>query len=80
MISSGDTTDYASAYNGLGNIYTDWGLYGSAESEYQKALEIVPDFATALYGLGRLYNIKGDLEKASEYFERENLKKNLAYN
>ncbi|MDO8734589.1 MAG: tetratricopeptide repeat protein [Elusimicrobiota bacterium] len=80
LISSGDSSNYASAHNGLGNIYTDIGLYESAGSEYQKALEIVPDFAPAIYGLGRLYNIKGELEKASEYFERENSKKNIEYN
>jgi len=44
--------------------------YSAAITVYKKALEVIPDHATVLYGLGWTYDSMRDYAKAVEYYER----------
>jgi tetratricopeptide (TPR) repeat protein len=53
-----------------GNLLALVGRRDEARDAYERALELVPDHAPALTGLGRLAVGDGDLETAIEWFER----------
>ena len=52
------------SHNILGRIYIDEGKYEDAQHEYDLILEKNVNFADAYYGLGILYEHKGDTAKA----------------
>ncbi|MDR1006833.1 MAG: tetratricopeptide repeat protein [Bacteroidales bacterium] len=64
--------DYAYAYNGMGNAYSDWnGNYKNAIECYKKAIELNPDYADAYYNMGNAYGAwNGQYEKAIECYEK----------
>ena len=45
-------SEYADAYNNLGNALKELGLLNDAVNNYHKALNVKPDFAEAHYNLG----------------------------
>ena len=53
-----------------GNLLTYLGRRPAATAVYEEALRLVPDYAPALMGLGRLAAGEGDLEAAISRFER----------
>jgi Flp pilus assembly protein TadD len=61
---------YASAHNGLGAAYSQAGDVEGAIRSWEKAVEINPDLAFALYNLGLASLRKGDKAKALEYLSR----------
>lgn len=48
----------------LGQIYIDEENYDEAEAEYRSMLEINPNYADAVYGIGVIYEKRGELVKA----------------
>lgn len=46
------------------------GVFEAATKDFQKVLDLVPDFAPALYNLGCTYYILGRYQEAIEYFDR----------
>lgn len=48
----------------LGKIYIDESNYEEAEKEYRSILEIDPNYADAFYGIGVIYESKGELVRA----------------
>ncbi len=54
----------------LGDIYFHVGRFDLAIEQYNKTLELDPNFGNAYYGLGWTYWEKGEREKALEIFER----------
>lgn len=48
----------------LGQIYLDEENYQEAEKEYRSMLEIDPNYADAFYGIGVIYESRGELVKA----------------
>ncbi len=61
---------FVSAWVARGGAYFGAGSYRRAESDYKKSLELSPDLATPLYGLGRAYDKLGERAKACEYYRR----------
>ena len=57
-------------YNILGEVYKAAGNLDLAAANYQKAVEITPQYADANWRLGNIYALKGDYEKAGEFFRR----------
>jgi tetratricopeptide (TPR) repeat protein len=59
------------AYTGvlLGNLYFNRGDIGAAESEYERAAMILPDYPPALAGLGRVAAARGNLDTAIARYE-----------
>ena len=58
------------AYSNLGTVYFDRGDYTKSRANYEDALRLNPDEASAWQGLGLLYQKQGDLEHAISYFAR----------
>ncbi len=56
----------AGAYNKRGVAYARKGQYDQAISDFNKALEINPRYATAYYNRGIAYKDKGQYDKAWE--------------
>jgi tetratricopeptide (TPR) repeat protein len=54
----------------LGNIYLNKGMIKEAIESYDKALDILPDFITALVNRGLAYFIAADYQKAKHDFKR----------
>ena len=48
----------------LGQIYLDEDNFDEAEQEYRAMLEINPNYADAVYGIGVVYEKRGELVKA----------------
>ena len=59
----------ATAHSNLGLVYLKQGLYGKAESELIKALDLNPNLAHAYYNLGVLYNEEGNKQRAEKLFK-----------
>ncbi|MBA2123667.1 hypothetical protein B9J78_01820 [bacterium Unc6] len=59
---------FATAYHDLGTVLSDKGKYDEAEKEFFKALEIDSGNFKVHSSLGKLYELKGDREKALEHW------------
>jgi tetratricopeptide (TPR) repeat protein len=59
----------ATAHSNLGLVYLKQGLYGKAEFELNKALELNPNLAHAYHNLGVLYNEEGNKQRAEKLFK-----------
>src|SRR5690606_22620230 len=57
-------------YDALGWVYFNEGRLEDAEKQLLKAHELSPNNRDAVYHLGRLYEHKGDLAKAEEFYIR----------
>lgn len=62
--STGDDTVRLKSKSLLGQIYLDEENYDEAEQEYRSMLEINPNYADAVYGIGVVYEKRGELVKA----------------
>ncbi len=54
----------------LGAVHEDAGNIDQAVANYQKAVDILPSYKDPVYNLGRLSALKGEYEKAEEFFRR----------
>jgi len=63
-------TEYAAAYNNLGNAYVKDKQYDQAIVAYQKALTIEPKFAEAYYNLGSVYAQQKKYDLAVEHYKK----------
>jgi len=54
----------------LGGYFLSSGLYDEAIDEYNKSLELDPNYGLAFNALAFVYVIKGDFERAIEYYKR----------
>jgi Flp pilus assembly protein TadD len=57
-------------WNNLGVAYLDKGELGEAMSAFEQALKLKPDYASAYFNLGQLYDVLGDHQKARECLRR----------
>ena len=57
-------------YSNLGTIYATKGMFGEAEAEFTRALEVHPHDVLALFNLGRVHSDKKQFFEAKNYFER----------
>jgi len=68
----------------LGRSALKIGNYREAVGQYQTALAIDPEYADAYMGLGIVFNVLGDFEKAINYIQKANtldsLNEKVAYN
>lgn len=62
--------DFVNAYVARGGAYLGLRRYNDAAADYHKSLELAPNLATPLYGLGRVYEKLGNKPKAIEYYRR----------
>jgi tetratricopeptide (TPR) repeat protein len=58
------------AYNNLGTILSDKGQMDAAIADFQKTLEINPDFAEAHNNLGNALLRKGQVDEAMDHFKK----------
>jgi tetratricopeptide (TPR) repeat protein len=56
--------------NGLGIVYSDLGRYQEAVTEYRRAIELDPKYATPHNGLGNVYGDLGRHEEAIAAYQR----------
>ncbi|WP_293052536.1 tetratricopeptide repeat protein [Paludibacter sp.] len=73
----------ARLYNSRGMAFDDWNDYDQAIADYNKAIEIDPEFSSAYYNRGNLWYNKGDYDKAiADYSKAIEIKPNHvnAYN
>lgn len=64
-------------YIALGGLYYQLGQYDYAIQQFQRAIDLKPDFANAYYNLGHAYEQKGDLKSAvAQYQNVESLVQN----
>ena len=57
-------------YTHLGSVLAQDGQEAAARENYQKALELNPEHASAMYGLGMVITAFGEFEEASQWFRR----------
>jgi len=57
-------------YNNIGNAYEAQGRLDEAIASYQRALEINPNLAVALYNLGIVYEAQGRLDEVIARYQR----------
>lgn len=69
-LATGRSTEFAPAYEGLGLVSLMGGDLRTAESHMKKALDIDAHYAMARVGLARVYDARGDQEKAVEELDR----------
>ena len=62
--------EYASPYNGLGNIYREQGEYEEAIKAYEQAIDIDPEYAGPYNGLGNTYREQGEYEEAIKAYKQ----------
>jgi tetratricopeptide (TPR) repeat protein len=55
--------------NALGVLFARYGLEREAEAEFNKAVEL-RDYLPALFNLGNIYFLRGDMDQALKYFEK----------
>jgi tetratricopeptide (TPR) repeat protein len=67
--SSGNATSYAVFYNTLGACYRTMGRIDEAEKQFQIALNINPEFISAIFNLGLVYQQKYYYSKAIELYQ-----------
>jgi protein O-mannosyl-transferase len=66
-------------YNNLGNALSEKGQVDEAMIQFQKALEIIPNYADAHYNLGNAFSQKGEMDKAiAQYQKALEIKPNYA--
>jgi Flp pilus assembly protein TadD len=58
------------AYNNLGNVFSEEGEYQEAIRHFETALEIRPDYPKALHNLANAYLELGEFDAALRHFER----------
>ncbi|MBN1493947.1 MAG: tetratricopeptide repeat protein [Candidatus Omnitrophica bacterium] len=58
------------AYNNLGAIYADLGMYDKAIDEYKKAIEVDDTYSVAYFNLGMAYYALGRYPEAVTAFEK----------
>jgi tetratricopeptide (TPR) repeat protein len=58
------------AYFRLADYYSGKGMYDQEIEEYKKALELDPNYGSALNGIAYAYSDMGNHEKAIEYFKK----------
>ena len=63
-------TDFADAYNNMGNALKDQGMLDEAIEEYNKALSLNPDYAEAYYNMGVAFIGQGKLDEAIEAYNK----------
>lgn len=56
--------------NNLGLAYMKLGRYDEAMLEYEKVLQVDPDFSPSLYGLAEIYTLKGRYNDAVKLYEK----------
>lgn len=61
--------ELANPHDSLGDVYTVLGRYEDAESEYQTAIRMQPDFYFSLINLGRVYLARGEIRRGVEILE-----------
>jgi tetratricopeptide (TPR) repeat protein len=61
---------FAMGYRGLGEVHVALGEPDMAFDNFEKALALSPNDLPSLYEMARLYDQKGDTEKALEYYRR----------
>lgn len=61
---------YADVHNNIGVSLNELGNIDGAIEEFQKAIEINPEYSEANYNLSGVYYKKGDFEKAKEYISK----------
>lgn len=62
-------TNNPSQYLNLGGIYYQLGQWDLAQQEFQRAINLKPDFANAYYNLGHTLESKGDYQNAITYYQ-----------
>ncbi len=58
------------AYNNRGNRYSDLGEEEKAIGDYNKAIELNPEYALAYYNRGICYKKLGETKKAEKDFQK----------
>jgi choline-sulfatase len=61
--------EYARAYNGLGIIATQKQDMGTAQHNFERAVQLDPDLVESQLNLGLIYKMKGDRDRARACFE-----------
>ena len=61
---------FAMGYRGLGDVHLALEELDMAFDNFEQALELAPDDPPSLYEMARLYDRRGDKEKALEYYRR----------
>jgi predicted Zn-dependent protease len=64
-----DPQTRALVHNSMGNLYADSECYDQALPEFEKAVELDPDFAAAYFNLGAAYYNVKDYEKAWKHLK-----------
>jgi type IV pilus assembly protein PilF len=64
-----DPADYITQYD-IGLVYYYRERYDQAIPHFEKAIQLRPDFAPAINGLGNSYSAKGDWDKAIEAYQK----------
>ena len=57
-------------YYNIGVVYYGEKKYDDAKAQFNKAIEIYPDFAEAYYSLGVVHNSETNYDKAAEAFSK----------
>ena len=63
-------SDYADAWNNLGNVLGQLGRYDEAVEAYRCAVSLEPDWADARFGLADLLEASGRAREAAEHWRR----------
>lgn len=58
------------AQNNIGVAYINEKDYGRAEFHFKEAMKIYPDYASAIYNLGHLYDIQNRLDESIFYYKK----------
>jgi tetratricopeptide (TPR) repeat protein len=57
-------------YNNLGDVYANEGQYELAIQNFQRSLELKPDYADAVHNMGFTYMQMGDVNRARYYLQK----------
>ncbi len=57
-------------YNNLGDVYANEGQYQLAIQNFQRSLELKPDYADAVHNMGFTYMEMGDVNRARYYLQK----------